>query len=264
MKRGRLRFDANLKWFFTELPFLDRFAAAAREGFTAVEYSSPYEYAAAEIRMQLEDHGLKQVLINTRRGLPGTEAAHGSACLPGAEDKFRYDFDQALNYAVALNSEFIHVVAGIVPREVCDDRADAQLVKNLAWAVDYSAGSGVRLLLEAQNRRDVPGYALRSLEHADAIVDAIDDEHLGILFDVYHAQIDGGDLLTRFSRLEHHIRHIQIADPPARHEPGTGEINFTSLFEAIDASRYTGWIGCEYAPSSGDTVAGLSWLRGLA
>ncbi|GAA2613299.1 TIM barrel protein [Actinomadura fulvescens] len=252
---AELRFDANLKWLFTELPFEARFDAAAAAGFRGVEYSSPYEYPAAELARRLNDAGLEQVLINTPAGAP--------ACLPGRVAEFRAGFSLALEYAVGLGSDFIHVMGGRRPAGVSRDRAFAHFVTNLAWAAEQARGTGVRLLIEAQNKRDSPGFVLDGQEHAAAVVEALDTDHVGIMFDVYHAQIDEGDLITKVTALRPRTFHYQVADPPSRHEPGTGEIGWRNLFAAIRAGGYDGWIGCEYRPA-GETVAGLGWIEELA
>lgn len=255
-----LRFDANLKWMFTELDFLERFDAAAQAGFRGVEYSSPYAYPAAELRQRLSDAGLTQVLINTPGGAPGTPEAKGAACLPGLEARFRADFERALEYAVELDSEFIHLMAGAPPAEVGRDRAFARFVTNVSWAADAASSTAVKIVLEAQNKRDSPGFLLESQDHAVAVVDAVDAANVGVLLDVYHVQVDEGDLVTTLKRILPRTFHMQIADPPGRHEPGTGEINFRTIFDTIVSSGYSGWIGCEYAPKT-DTWESLSWMQ---
>lgn len=258
-----LRFDANLKWLFTELPFPERFAAAARAGFTAVEYPSPYEYDARYLRTLLDDAGLTQVLINTPMGPPGSPTRSGDACLPDRVREHREGVRRGLEYATVLGASFLHVVAGIVPDGVSADRAFARLVANLAWAADQARGTGVRLLLETQNKRDAPGFVLTSQDHAAAVVEAVGPDVVGLLMDFYHLQIDEGDLLRTFERHRDHTLHLQIADVPARTEPGTGEIAYATLFRAVESSGYDGWIGCEYRPAT-ETVAGLTWMKELA
>jgi hydroxypyruvate isomerase len=255
-----MRFDANLKWLFTEVPFLDRFAAAAEAGFTGVECPAPYPHPASEVKTRLDDLGLTAVLINTPMGEPGTIGRAGYACLPDQVAEFRDGVQLALEYAQAIGAGSIHVVGGIRPAEVSWDRAFARYVSNIAWAAEQAAGSGIRLLLEAQNKRDAPGFILATQQQAAAVVEATGDAAVGVLMDFYHAQIDQGDLIETFREVSGYVHHIQVADPPSRNEPGTGEIAWASVFAAIEESGYSGWIGCEYRPAT-STVAGLGWMR---
>jgi hydroxypyruvate isomerase len=254
-----LRLCANLGFLFPEMPFLERFAAAARAGFTGVEYASPYEYPVSELKSRLSDHGLTQVLINT---WPGNRTAgeRGFACVPGKESAFRDSIGQALDYANALGCQRIHVIAGVPPKDVTRDTAAALYANNLAWAGERAVAAGVRLTIEPLNPRDAPGYFLATQEQGTAIVEAIGRDRIGLQFDTYHCQIAQGDLATRLAKLMPAIEHIQIGDVPERHEPGTGEIGWEYLFRRIDELGYTGWIGCEYYPV-GDTVAGLGWRQ---
>lgn len=258
-----LRFDANLKWLFTEHPFEERFDAAAHAGFQAVEFPAPYAFEPKRLTTLLAQAGLSQVLINTPMGPAGSPTRQGLACVPGAERAFRDGVLQGLAYAEALGAPFLHVVGGIVPDDVQRDRAFALYVANIAWAAEQARGTDVRLLLEPQNKRDAPGFILESQAQAAAVVEAVGSEQVGVLMDFYHAQIDEGDLIPTFLAHREHIAHIQIADPPSRHEPGTGEIAFERVFAAIRESGYDGWIGCEYQPLT-DTVTGLSWMKELA
>jgi hydroxypyruvate isomerase len=254
-----LRFDANLKWLFTELPFEERFEAAAKAGFKAVEYSSPYEYSADFLLKCLADAGLEQVLINCPTGAPDSPTRNGSACIPDRVDEFRAGYLSALEYAVALGAGVIHVNAGVRPDDVSRDHAFATYVNNIGWAAEQAASTDVTLALEAMNQRDAPGFVLESIEQAAAVVRAIGGSHVGVMFDVYHLQVGQGDLATRLHALYPLIAHIQIADAPHRTEPGTGEIAWPFIFGQIESLGYGGWIGCEYAPVS-TTLDGLSWL----
>jgi hydroxypyruvate isomerase len=253
------RLCANLGFLFPDLPFLDRFEAAARAGFAAVEYASPYDYPAAELRARLDDNGLTQVLINSP---PGNRAAgeRGFACVPGRVGDFRDSVNQALDYAVALGCKCVHVMAGMPPAGVSQDTALALYATNLAWAGERGLAAGVKLVIEPLNPRDVPGYLLRTQEQGAAIAEAIGRDRLGLQFDIYHCQVAQGDVTTRLAALMPAIDHMQLADVPGRHEPGSGEIGWEFIFRRIDELGYTGWIGCEYAPL-GDTVAGLAWRR---
>jgi hydroxypyruvate isomerase len=253
------RFSANLGFLFPDLPFLDRFAAASRAGFGAVEYASPYEYSPAELRSRLDDNGLEQVLINSPAGNRAA-GERGFACVPGREDSFRDGLNQALDYAVALGCKRVHVMAGMPPKDVPLDTALALYAANLAWAGERGLAAGVKLVIEPLNPRDAPGYLLRTQEQGAAIATAIGRDRVGLQFDVYHCQIAQGDVTTRLAALMPAIDHMQLADVPGRHEPGTGEIGWEFVFRRIDELGYAGWVGCEYAPL-GDTAAGLAWRQ---
>ena len=254
-----LRFCANLGFLFPELPFLDRFAAASRAGFAGVEFASPYEYPAAELRTLLRDNGLTQVLINSPAGNRAA-GERGFACLPGRETQYRDSVMQALDHAAALDCRLVHVMAGVPPADLPYDTALALYAANLAWAAERAVAAGVRLVIEPLNPRDAPGYLLRTQEQGAAIVAAIGRDRLGLQFDLYHCQTAQGDVTTRLAALMPVIGHMQLADVPGRHEPGTGEIGWEFVFRRIDELGYAGWIGCEYAPL-GDTVEGLAWRR---
>lgn len=253
-----LRLDANLKWLFTELPFEERFDAAAAAGFTAVEFASPYEYDHAELRARLAGAGLEQILINTPAGARASPTRAGSACLPSAVSEFRAGLLSALEYAEALGARLIHVMGGVVPDDVRWDRAFATYVTNLAWAVEQAASTDVTLVLEAINRRDIPGFVLDSIEQAAAVVETIGSRHLALLFDIYHCQVGQGDVLVRMQNVFPLIGHVQVADAPHRTEPGTGEIGWPAVFGTLSSLGYRGWIGCEYTPVT-STLGGLSW-----
>ncbi|WP_223624277.1 hydroxypyruvate isomerase family protein [Microbacterium sp. EST19A] len=257
---GPVRLAANLKWMFTEVPFAERFTAAAQAGFTAVEFASPYELAPTEVRRLLDDAGLAQILINTPAGAPGSRTASGAAYVPGARQKFRDGVLRALEYAAVLDARVVHVMAGIKPAEADAESAFATYVTNIAWAAEQARGTGVRLALEAINKRDQPGYGLASMETAAAVAEAVDPDVVGVLFDVYHAQVDRGNVIERFEQLHPLVAHVQIADNPGRGEPGTGEIAYERVLARIAQSGYAGWIGCEYAPVAG-TREGLSWIE---
>ncbi|MFD6697906.1 MULTISPECIES: hydroxypyruvate isomerase family protein [unclassified Microbacterium] len=254
-----LRFDANLKWLFTELPFERRFDAASSAGFAAVECPAPYSLTPSGVSRRLRDAGLELILINTPMGAPGSVGQRGFACLPEHVREFRESFSQGLEYAAALGSTFLHVVGGSVPSDLSRDQAIAQYIASVAWAVDQAEGSGVGIVIEMQNRRDSPGFVLESHAQAAAIAAATG---AGLLLDLYHVQISEGDVTRRFRELLPLVAHLQIADAPTRHEPGTGELNWRFVFQAIADSTYDGWIGCEYAPSLG-TTPGLAWMKEL-
>ena len=253
------RLCANLGFLFGEVPFLDRFEAAAGAGFAGVEFASPYEYRVAELRTQLRSAGLSLVLINSPAGNRAA-GERGFACLPGREADFRNGVEQALDYAVALGCKRVHVMAGMPPAGLARDTALALYAANLAWAGERALAAGVRLVIEPLNPRDAPGYFLRSQEQGAAIVAAIGHDRIGLQFDIYHCQTAQGDVTSRLEKLLPVVDHMQLADVPGRHEPGTGEIGWDYLFRRIDELGYAGWIGCEYAPL-GDTVEGLAWRQ---
>jgi hydroxypyruvate isomerase len=253
-----LRLCANLKWLFTELPFIERFDAAANAGFTAVEYASPYEHRASELRALLRSSGVQQVLINTPTGDPATGAGFGVACLPGRQQEFRAAVKKALDYAVELECGLVHVMAGVRPPSISYDAALLVYVANVAWAAELAEKAKVRLTLESINQRDIPGFFLQTQEQGAAVIEAIGSPQVALQFDVYHCQVAQGDVTRRLEALMPLIAHVQVADAPARNEPGTGEIAWDYVFRRIQQLGYEGWIGCEYRPAR-DTISGLSW-----
>lgn len=260
--RVELRFCANLKWLFTELPFERRFEAAAQSGFSAVEFASPYEFRAGLLADLLAENGLRQILINTPVGPPGSPTRSGAACLPGQVGAFQDGVRRALDYATALGSPLLHVMAGVRPAEVSVAAASAVYQSNIAWAVEQAAAAGVRVVLEAINQRDVPGYFLACQEQARDTASSVGSTDVGLLFDVYHCQVSQGDVTTRLKDLMPWVAHIQVADPPTRSEPGTGELGWRFLFEQLRLLGYRGWIGCEYRPLT-TTLSGLGWRQAL-
>lgn len=255
----RPRLAANLRWMFTEVPFVERFAAAAEAGFTAVEYPVPYAHPASELAGRLADAGLRQALINSPMGPAGSATERGSACIPGAREEFRASIDLGLEYATALECSILHVVAGLQPSELSWQRAHAEYTENIAWAAERAASSGVTLVLEAQNSSDVPGFLVRTQEQTAAVVEAVGSDGVRLLFDIYHVAREQGDVIDALARLHPLIGHIQLADAPGRHQPGTGDVNWRPLFELIASIGYAGWIGCEYAPDP-DTTSSLDWI----
>jgi len=259
------RFAANLSMLYPEHDFLGRFAAAARDGFTAVECQFPYASPANDIAARLREHGLQLVLFN---GPPGdTERGErGIACLPGREDEFKRSVDKALGYAAALRCPLLHLMAGLAPAGVARAALRDTYVANLAWAAAQTAAHDVEILIEPINTRDIPGYLLNRQDHAHEVVADAGAQNLKVQMDLYHCQIVEGDLAKK---LEHYlptgaVGHLQIAGVPDRHEPDVGEVNYPYLFDLIDRLGYRGWIGCEYRPrinSAGGTSAGLGWLQ---
>ena len=252
------RLSANLRWVFTELPFLERFEAAARAGFEAVEYGWPYDHEPSVIRQGLADNGLRMVLINTPQGEPARGEASGQACLPGRREAFRDNLKRSLDYATALGCGLVQVQAGIRPPDVSAERAWATYIANLLWACDAARSTGVKLIVEPVSGRAIPGFFLRTQEMAAAAIEAVGADRLGLLFDIYHAQVEQGDVTCRLEEAMPTISHIQVADVPGRGEPGTGEINWRHIFGRIGALGYNGWIGCEYKPVR-TTLEGLAW-----
>jgi hydroxypyruvate isomerase len=248
---------ANLTMLFGEVDFLDRFEAAARAGFRGVEFLFPYAYDAKALKARLRDHGLVQVLHNLPAGnWAGGE--RGIACLPDRVDEFKAGVDQAIGYANALGCDQVNCLAGIPPPAVDPAAAHETFVQNLRYAAPRLKAAGVALLIEPLNTRDVPGFFLSGTRQAIEIIDAVGSDNLWLQYDIYHMQIMEGDVAPAIERHLPRIRHLQLADVPGRHEPGTGEIDFGSLLDRIDRTGYTGWIGCEYVPKAG-TSAGLGW-----
>ncbi|CAJ4459422.1 hydroxypyruvate isomerase [Burkholderia pseudomallei] len=252
------RFAANLTMMYNEHAFLERFAAAARDGFKAVEYLFPYEFPAAELKARLDAHGLVQALFNAP---PGDWAAgeRGIASLPGREDEFRRAIDTALDYAHVIGNDTLHVMAGLIAPTQDRARHRDVYLRNLAHAAEAARAQNVTIVIEPINPRDMPGFFLNRQDDAQAICREVGAPNLLVQFDCYHCQIVEGDLAMKLKRDIAGIGHIQIAGVPQRHEPDVGEIHYPYLFELIDVLGYDGWIGCEYRPKAG-TSEGLGWL----
>jgi hydroxypyruvate isomerase len=256
------QFAANLSFLYNEFEFLDRFEAAAADGFRAVEFLFPYAFDRRDLAQRLHDHGLKQVLFNAP---PGSFEAgeRGIACLPGREDDFRRALlEQALPWAQALRCPRLHLMAGLVPEGADRKALHATYVANLAWAAAQAASAGVDVLIEPINTRDIPGYFLNRQDQAHAVRAEVGARNLKVQMDLYHCQIVEGDVATKLRRYlpGGGVGHLQIAGVPERHEPGFGELNHAYLFEVVDASGWQGHIGCEYRPRAG-TRAGLGWFQ---
>lgn len=256
-----LKFNANLTLLYTEHAFLDRFAAAAADGFKGVEYLGPYNEAKEAIAERLLASGLEQVLFNLPAG-NWDAGERGLACLPDRREEFRRGVDLAIDYAKTLNCRKINCLAGIAPPGVAFEPVEATLVENLRFAAKRLADAGIKLMLEAVNRRDIPGCFVSTTNHIERILEQVGSDNLFIQYDFYHLQVMQGDLIPTFQRLQNRIGHIQVADNPGRHEPGTGEINYAFVFEALQRLGYDGWVGCEYRPL-GKTSDGLGWLKAL-
>ncbi|MGU3540744.1 hydroxypyruvate isomerase [Methylobacterium sp. A54F] len=252
------RFAANLTMLFTELPFLDRFGAARRAGFTGVEYLFPYAFPAADLAGELAENGLTQVLHNLPAG-DWDAGERGIACRPDRVSEFREGVGRAIEYARTLGCQQVNCLVGLTPQDVPAGQVRDTLVANLAYAADALKRASIRLLVEPVNTRDIPGFHLSRTRQALDLIAAVGSDNLFLQYDIYHAQVMEGDLARTIAENLSLIAHVQVADNPGRHEPGTGEINFPYLFEHLDALGYRGWIGCEYRPR-GATASGLHWL----
>lgn len=254
------RFAANLGFLFTELPFLDRFAAARAAGFTAVEFAAPYLHPAREIASRLADNGLECELFNLPLGELGGGPTAGIACRPERVADFRAGVALALEYAEALGTRRMNCIAGVA-REGDDARAcQRTLVANLRFAAGELAGSGRELVIEPINTHDAPGFFVATATHGADVVAEVGTANLGLQCDLYHTKMMGDDPAATLARLAGVIRHIQFADVPGRHEPGTGTMDFAQLFETIDRLGYAGWVAAEYRPSK-PTRETLHWFR---
>ena len=258
------RFAANLSLLYPEHAFLDRFAAAAADGFRGVEYLFPYAFDADEIAARLDGAGLAQVLFNAPPG-DWEAGERGIACLPGREAEFRSGLLQALEYARRLRCPRVHVMAGVARAGMDRARLGACYRANLHWAAEQAAAAGVRVLIEPINPRDFPGYFLTRQDEAHAIVQEIGSPHLQVQMDLYHCQIVEGDVAMKLRQYlpTGRVGHLQLAGVPDRHEPDEGELNYTYLLGVLDevaaACGWQGWVGCEYRPRGG-TSAGLAWM----
>ena len=253
------RFAANLSMLFTEVDFLERFDAAAAAGFTGVEYLFPYDYPAEVIKARLDANQLEQVLFNLPAG-DWASGERGIACHPARVDEFRAGVDQAIAYAQVLGNKQVNCLAGIYPQG--HDRAVVEqcFIDNLKYAAEKLAAAGIKLVMEMINTRDIPGFYLNTTQQALAIRDQVGSANLYLQYDIYHMQIMEGDLARTVEANLAVINHVQLADNPGRHEPGTGEINYRFLFAHLERIGYQGWVGCEYKPAT-TTAAGLGWMR---
>ena len=253
------RFAANLSMMYTEIPFLERFAAAAADGFSAVEFLFPYEYPASELAERLQQHSLTQALFNLP---PGDWAAgeRGLACHPGREGEFAAGVTLALEYARATGCRNLHAMAGLIPPDVPAAALRATYVANLRAAAAAVAEHGITLMIEPINTRDMPGFYLNWQQQAHDLVAEIGAPNVKVQMDFYHCQVMEGDLAMRLKKHFAGVGHIQIAGVPERHEPDQGEVSYPYLFDLLDSLGYAGFVGCEYRPRNG-TSAGLGWLR---
>lgn len=254
------RLAANLSLLFHEVPFLERFGQAARAGFRGVECQFPYAWPAEAMARQLRDYQLQQVLFNMPAGDWGA-GERGIACLPGREAEFRQGVERALHYAQVLQCQRINCLAGLLPEGADPGPYWATFEANLRWAAPRLAERGISLLIEAINSKvDVPGFLLDRSSLALELIERLNQPNLQLQYDLYHMQVMEGNLLHTLGASLARIGHIQFADNPGRHEPGSGEINFNRIFRQLDAWGYAGWVGAEYIPE-GNTLAGLSCLQ---
>ena len=248
---------ANLTMLFTELPFIERFRAAAQANFKAVEFLFPYAFEPAQIAEQLRKNELELVLHNLPAG--NWEAGErGIACHPDRVGEFRQGVDEAIRYAKILGVKQLNCLVGIQPQGVSTAAARETLVANLKFAADKLQAEGIALLIEPINYFDIPGFFLNTTKQAAELIASTGSNNLFVQYDIYHMQRMEGELANTIKANLSLIRHVQLADNPGRFEPGTGEINYRFLFKYLDEIGYQGWIGCEYKPKAG-TVEGLGW-----
>jgi hydroxypyruvate isomerase len=256
------RLAANLDYLFTEVDLLDRFEAASKAGFRGVEYHFPYAHDKQTLASRLREHDLEMVLMNLP---PGDRQAGevGIACDPKRTQEFRDGVEEGegIDFARTLGCPQLNCLAGIAPSGVAPGRLFETFVENLGFAAQRFASAGLRLLIEPINTRDRPGFYLSRSTQAAEIIDAVGADNLFLQFDVYHTQVMQGDIVRNFQAHCERIRHVQIADNPGRHEPGTGELNFPFILATLDGMGYEGWVSCEYAPST-STEESLEWARG--
>ena len=256
------QFAANLTMLFNEHDFLDRFGAAAKAGFKAVEFLFPYAYPVAELQQRLQAHGLKLVLHNLPAG-NWDAGDRGIACDPARVDEFRAGVAKAIDYAKALGVPRLNCLVGKKPAGVSDAQARSTLVANLKFAAAELKQAGLKLLIEPINTFDIPGFYLNTTAQALSILDEVGADNAYVQYDIYHAQRMEGELANTLQQHLARIGHVQLADNPGRHEPGSGEINYAFLFRHLERIGYQGWVGCEYKPAA-RTEDGLGWIQALA
>ena len=255
------KFAANLTMLFNEVPFLERFAYAAKAGFKGVEFLFPYDHDKQRLADLLAEHQLEIVLHNLPPG-DWAKGERGIGCLPGREQEFREGLERGIEYATALRCPRVNCLAGI-PKDVSREQARETFVENLRFAAPKLRQAGIRMVIEPINTRDIPGFFLNYTRQGVDIIKDVGSDNLKLQHDIYHMQIMEGDLIETIKANLPHIGHMQLADNPGRHEPGTGEINFPFLFREIDKLGYQGWIGCEYKPLN-ETHTGLGWLKSIS
>ena len=253
------KFAANLTMLFSNIPFLERFAAARLAGFTAIEFLFPYDYPAEQIKEQLSTNGLKLVLFNLPSGNWGA-GERGIAASPDRVEEFRVGVRKAIAYAQVLGVPRLNCLAGKRVSGYSDEEHQNTLASNVRFATEALQGAKLMLMLEAINHFDIPGFFLNRTEQVAQLIEEVNRPNVFIQYDVYHAQREEGDLTATLHKYQKRIGHIQIADNPGRHQPGTGEINYPFLFKEIDRMGYEGFIGLEYVPEP-DTMTSLAWVK---
>jgi hydroxypyruvate isomerase len=250
---------ANLTLMFNEHAFLDRFAAAAEAGFKGVEFLFPYAFPAEQIAERLQASGLQQALFNMP---PGNWDAgdRGMGCIAARRGEFQDGVETAIRYATVLGCPTIHAMAGLAPVGAAREALTDCYVENIRFAAAEAAKAGLTVVIEPINTRDIPGYFLNTSDQGIDILARVGAANARLQYDIYHMQIVEGDLTPTIADKLPMIAHMQLADTPGRHEPGTGEINYAFLLPEIDRLGYSGWIGCEYRPAAG-TAAGLRWAK---
>ncbi len=253
------RLAANLSMMFNEVDMMDRFDAAAKAGFKGVEYLFPYDFDAGAIEEALDSNGLEQVLFDFPAG-DWAGGERGITIMPDRVSEFRDGVGSACEYAKSLGCTRLTALAGVIPDGADPIALQDTLVENLQYAADEAAKVGATVMVEAINTRDIPGFFVHRTNHTLQVIAQVDRPNVMLQYDIYHMQIMEGDVAVAMETHRNAIGHIQLADNPGRHEPGTGELNYDFLLPYIDSIGYDGWIGCEYIPS-GDTVEGLGWAR---
>jgi len=255
------KFAANLTMLFTEMPFLDRFEAAHKNGFSAVEFLFPYAWPADEIKALLDTNKLELVLHNLPAG-NWDAGERGIACHPDRVNEFKEGVNKAIAYATILGVKQLNCLAGKKLDHVSAEQTHTTLVNNLKFAAQELKHHGLKLLIEPINFFDIPGFYLNHTQHALDLIDSVGSDNLFVQYDIYHMQRMEGEIAATIEKYLSKIAHIQIADNPGRFEPGTGELNYAFMFKHLDQIGYQGSIGCEYKPKT-TTEAGLGWLKAL-
>ncbi len=254
-----LNFCANLSMLFNEVKFIDKFKLASKNGFKGIEYLFPYDYSKSDIKDQLSDNNLSQILFDFPAG-NFAEGERGIAIFPERKNEFREGVHKAIDYATFLNCERLTVLVGIADEKYTTEQYNETLIENLLYAAGQVKNTNITILVEALNTIDAPNYFVSSTSHCKEIITAVNLPSVKIQYDIYHMQIMEGDIIRTFENNFDKIGHIQIADNPGRNEPGTGELNYKKIFEYLNNSDYDGWIGCEYAPKN-NTLESLKWVR---
>jgi hydroxypyruvate isomerase len=259
-RRGIMpHFAANLTFLFTELPFMERFSAARDAGFHAVEFMSPYDFDMGEIKARLKETGLRLILCNLPAG-NWANGDRGTACNPKRKAEFREGVARGIEAAKVLGFDRTNCLAGLKPKDLSDEEAWETIVENIRFASIALGQEGVRLMVEPINRFDMPGFALNTCAGALKMIEEVNHPNVYLQFDIYHARREGEDVTAILRNHLDRIGHIQIADCPGRHQPGTGETDFRFLLPEIDRIGYQGFVSMEYIPQP-DTLTSLQWLK---